>query len=321
MTSDKSKAFCYECLEDVSFITANEDRFCMVRGAEYPYKRMVARCAHCNEELNAFNDENLKLAYDAYRDANNIISLEKIREIPVMFGIGKRVLSTLLGWGALTFSRFYDGDLPTKQYSDVLQKLYDEPWRYMTVLEAGKDAISEVAYRKSRLAIQELLSADATPILKVAGYLRGKKKDLSSFRLQKLLYYIQGVSAAFMAEPMFLDPCDACANGPVYRVVLDKYGDDTINPNLGNFLTEDECKTVDSVLECFGCFDGDTLALFTHNEAPWIDTRGNLPSDAESDMVIPLDSIKRYFDKVKADYSMTSMSDMSSYVRDLLVRI
>jgi hypothetical protein len=71
----------------------------------------------------------LEQLYSEFRKQHNIISLEKIIEIPEKYNIGKRPLSLLLGWGEQTFSRYYDGDMPTQQYSAIditplaLQKL------------------------------------------------------------------------------------------------------------------------------------------------------------------------------------------------------
>ena len=59
-----------------------------------------------------------------------------------------------------------------------------------------------------------------------------------------------------------------------------KYKNDSIDKMLGDLLNADERETIDDVLECFGLYDGDTLVLFTHNETPWIETRGDLPPDA-----------------------------------------
>ena len=317
----KNVAYCPNCHKTVAFVTQKVDLLGTIKDIEYLYPAMVARCVHCNEELDVFNDENLKSLYDAYRKAHSIVSLERIREIPGMYGIGKRTLSTLLGWGELTFTRYYNGYLPTKQYSDVLQKIYDNPLLFRDLLEEGKNTMNAAAYRKSRLAIQKLLAIDPSPIMKAAGYLQQAKKDLSSFRLQKLLYYIQGISASFEPEPLFLDPCEAWANGPVYKEVFLKYRSNEIDDMLGDLLSDNEREMIDCILECFGHYDGDTLVLFTHRETPWLEARGDLPADAPSDRIIPLESITRYFKRIKNDYNMNTMMDMKRYAQDMFQRI
>jgi len=298
-----------------------EEKYASIKGVKYPYLAKVARCVHCNEQLDVYHDENLKLGYDAYRDAHNLISLEQIREIPEMYNIGKRVLSTLLGWGEHTFTRFYDGYLPTKEYSDTLKKLYNSPAEYRQILEDGRSDLTEVAYKKSKLALQKILSVDSTSIMKTAGYLKQKKEDLSSFRLQKLLYYSQAMSLAFNSEPIFTDLPEAWANGPAYPEVYYKNRDKVIDEGLGNLLTNEEQETVNCVLECFGRYDGDTLVEITHREDPWINARGDLPPDAPSNNTISLESINDYFSKVKDKNKMKVMMDMRIYAQNMITLI
>jgi uncharacterized phage-associated protein len=238
-----------------------------------------------------------------------------------MYSIGKRKLSTLLGWGELTFTRYYDGYLPTKQYSEILKKLYDDPTFYYSVLEAGKGFIQESTYKKSKLKLQELLAVEPTPIMNIASYLRKTKNDLSSYRLQKLLYYVQGVSSAFKSKPLFLDSCEAWANGPVYKDVYYKYREKRIDDTFSELLYADEKAFVDCVVAIFGRYDGDTLVDFTHNETPWIEARGTLPPNEPSNNIITLDSIVKYFAEIRKKYEMNTASDMKMYARDMLEKL
>jgi len=276
---------------------------------------------HCNEKLDVYHDENLKLGYDAYREAHSLISLEQIREIPEMYNIGKRVLSSLLGWGEHTFTRYYDGYLPTKEYSDTLKKLYNNPAEYRKVLEEGRNELADIAYNKSKTAVQKFLTVDPTTIMKAAGYLKQMKEDLSSFRLQKLLYYTQAISLVFKFESIFPDLPEAWANGPVYPEVFYKNRDKAIDKSLGDLLADEEQGIIDCVLDCFGRYDGDTLVEITHREDPWIKARGDLPPDAPSNNVISLDSIIEYFSEVKEKNKMKSMIDMKKYSQKMVILI
>ena len=65
------------------------------------------------------------------------------------YDIGKRPLSLLLGWGESTLTRYLDGDIPTKQYSNTLKKILNNPDDMKDLLEKNKDNIKDVAYRKS----------------------------------------------------------------------------------------------------------------------------------------------------------------------------
>jgi len=317
----KTSAYCPECHKAVSFEIQKEERLGLIKGDKYPYMRMVARCTHCNEELDVYNDENLKILYDAYRETHDLISLEKIREIPEIYNIGKRPLSLLLGWGEITFSRYYDGYLPTKQYSDILKRLYNDPEYYRTTLEEGKKAVNEITYKKSKIALQELFSFIPTPIINVAAYIIKRKHDLTSYRIQKLLYYSQGFSFVFCKSPLFIDLAEAWVHGPVYREVFYKYRDNSIDEVFSEFLTDIDKEFIDCVLESFGRYDGDTLEGFTHKEAPWLDTRGNLASDIHSERVIPIEAIETYFFNIKNRFGMESMHDMKKYAQHMFQQL
>jgi hypothetical protein len=152
-------------------------------------------------------DENLKGLYDAYRQKNGIISLEKIREIPEKYNIGKRPLSLLLGWGEVTFSRYDEGYVPTKQYSDILQKIYDDPAYYKELLEKNKANLkSPQAYEKSMRRVKELLGEKENTGSKLdlsIQYLLHECEDITPLALQKLLYYVQGFYYAFAGRFLF----------------------------------------------------------------------------------------------------------------------
>ena len=143
------KSFCEECRNDVDYIEAVAPMVGTIKEKAYHYVGKEAHCADCGSQLfiPELSDYNLRALYDVYRKENHIISLEQIREIPEKYTIGKRPLSLLLGWGEQTFSRYADGDMPTKQYSDILVRIYNDPAFYSELLEANKGSL------KSTLAI------------------------------------------------------------------------------------------------------------------------------------------------------------------------
>ncbi len=132
--------FCEYCRDDVSYIEKEEYMTSKLKGETYKYYGKKAICKECNNEVfvSEINDYNLNQLYNEFRKQNNIISLEHILEIPNKYKIGKRPLSLLLGWGEQTFSRYCDGDMPTKQYSAMLEKIYNEPGYYLELLEKNK---------------------------------------------------------------------------------------------------------------------------------------------------------------------------------------
>ena len=114
-------AFCPECRQDVKYSVKENKESAELKGEVYEFTSHTAFCEKCGGEIYVaeLEDANLKALYDAYRQRRDIIPLEDIRAIPEKYNIGKRPLSLLLGWGEQTFSRYYDGDMPTKQYSEI----------------------------------------------------------------------------------------------------------------------------------------------------------------------------------------------------------
>ena len=230
------KVFCEECRSDVEFTVVNESMNGTVKGEKYTYLGKAAHCNDCGSEVyvSEVNDYNLRVLYDMYREKHSIISLDSVLKIPGKYAIGKRPISLLLGWGELTFSRYCDGDVPTKQYSDILQKIYADPEYYCKILEENKGNLkTESAYKKSRKAVDKLLNniiSEESKIDFAIEYLLNQCEDITPLALQKALYYIQGFYYAFNRTFLFSEDCQAWIHGPVYRDIYFRYKDYKFDP-------------------------------------------------------------------------------------------
>ena len=323
------KTFCEECRNDVEYTTASVPMTGRIKGKEYHYTGTEARCADCGSLVFVpeISDDNLRSLYNVFREENGIVSLDVICAIPEKYDIGKRPLSLLLGWGELTFSRYCDGDIPTRQYSDILQRIYNEPQFYSELLEANKANLkSQRTYEKTRRAVDALLSVDVpsnSKINTVIQYLLYQCEDITPLALQKALYYIQGFHFAFYRTFLFPEDCQAWTHGPVYRDIYFRYRDYHFDPieKTTTFDTSvfsaSEKAICDSVINNLCCYSGKILERFTHNEAPWLTTRGDLPDSAPSDRIIEKSVIGAYFDAVKAKYNMVNPRDIKDYAQDM----
>lgn len=323
------KTFCEECRNDVEYTTASVPMTGTIKGKEYHYTGTEARCADCGNLVFVpeISDDNLRSLYNVFREENGIVSLDVICAIPEKYDIGKRPLSLLLGWGELTFSRYCDGDIPTRQYSDILQRIYNEPQFYSELLEANKANLkSQRTYEKTRRAVDALLSVDTpsnSKINTVIQYLLYQCEDITPLALQKALYYIQGFHFAFYRTFLFPEDCQAWTHGPVYRDIYFRYRDYRFDPieKTTTFDTSvfsaSEKAICDSVINNLCCYSGKILERFTHNEAPWLTTRGDLPDSAPSDRIIEKSVIGAYFDAVKAKYNMVNPRDIKDYAQDM----
>ena len=325
--------FCPECRQDVRFSVIEKPDSAELKGEVYEFVSKAAYCHECGTEVYVpeIEDENLKSLYAAYRQKHNIISLEDIQAISEKYNIGKRPLSLLLGWGEQTFSRYYEGDMPSKQYSEKLKQVLSDPAYYLSLLESGKENLkSEKAYEKSKAATESLLSIPNEIRSKldfVVEYLLSQCQDITHLSLQKALYYVQGFYKAFFGNFIFEEDCEAWVHGPVYRDIYRRYSghccspiDRPEEPDISSMPAEEKV-LLDSVVKHICCYSGKTLESFTHVETPWISTRGNLPAEASTDKVIPKQIIGEYFSSVKDKYCMLNPSNIKDYVQDMFSKI
>lgn len=323
------KVFCENCRKDVDYNIIEEQMIGTIKGETYTYTGKVAKCKECNSDIfvNSINDYNLKALYDVYREENGIISLEKVLGICEKYNISKRPLSLLLGWGEQTYSRYCNGDIPSKQYSDILNKIYESPVFYSELLENNKEKLpSEIAYKKSKEAVDKILEGNLnneSKINRVINYILNRCGDITSLALQKSLYYVQGFYYAFNDKFLFEEDCQAWAHGPVYPEVYFKYKHYKFDPIESKIevsdtiFTSSELIIMENVVKHFCCYSGKVLEKFTHSEYPWLETRGEIPELESSTEIIKKEYIGKYFKDVKEKYNMINPNDIESYAKKM----
>jgi uncharacterized phage-associated protein len=119
--------------------------------------------------------------------------------------------------------------------------------------------------------------------------------SITNLKLQKLLYYAQGVNLALNDALLFAEPIEAWTHGPVVPKVYHAYkqhSGEAIPVKRVNLhvYPKDLRELLDEVNEVFGQFSAAKLRAMTHNEPPWKDT----PPGA----VISTESMKAYFKTV-----------------------
>jgi uncharacterized phage-associated protein len=209
-----------------------------------------------------------------------------------------------------------------------LQKIYDDPNYYLSILEDNKEKLkSQSAYEKSKLAAQAILGilqiSEITKIDIAVNYLLCKCEDITPLALQKLLYYVQGFYYAFMNQFIFEENCEAWVHGPVFRDIYFKYSEYRFDPISvcdtadGLNLAVSEKTIIDSVIKNLSCYSGKILEAFTHAETPWLSTRGDLPASASTNRKIDKKLIGDYFTAVKEKNNMLNPSDIGVYSKKM----
>ncbi len=138
---------------------------------------------------------------------------------------------------------------------------------------------------------------------------------MSTWKLQKLVYYSQAWSLVWDDAPLFEDAIEAWANGPVTRVLYAEHrGEFSVDDwsRWGNpkRLTKEQRDTIDIVLADYGDLTGRQLSHLTHAEKPWREARDGLgPTDAGRREITP-DSMQAYYAALDADENVPSVGEI-----------
>ena len=123
---------------------------------------------------------------------------------------------------------------------------------------------------------------------------------ITNLKLNKLLYFAQGVSLARTNNPLFQEPIEAWKYGPVIPSVYKKYKvlgkmpiqetDADYSPNV---FTNQEINILLDVMREFGIYTGGKLVSLTHApDTPWSKSFNN-----NNNKIISNEVIKEYFVK------------------------
>lgn len=123
--------------------------------------------------------------------------------------------------------------------------------------------------------------------------------SITHLKLQKLVYYAQAWSLALRDKPLFDEDLQAWAHGPVAESVYQTYrksGWEALPvPSYAPDIALDDVEHLMAILSTYGDFSAKHLERMTHSEEPWLATRGDLPSEARSNVAIPKDIMARYY--------------------------
>ena len=332
MEDKRSEVLCWNCRKKVMYTIKARKELQNIKGIDYQYNEMYAVCDECHEEIMVpgLDDENIRELDIVFRKQNDLITIDEINLLMEKYNIEKRPLSRLLGLGELTITRYLEGQLPTKRYSDMLLRLlrYDAEMR--KALEKGKQNITENAYRKVDKAIEEHehMKSHNSKIEKTALYMLQSCYEITNMSLQKLLYYFKAFGYVLLNRDLLGEQCEAWIYGPVFPTIYAKYkklGSQIIQIDLADIvydelLEEEERKVCDYVLQCFGIYNAKFLRDMTHQEEPWRDARGGLGDMQPCANVIKDTEICRYFRTVNEKFDLSQKSGVDRYIDSLCIR-
>lgn len=325
MNAGKKEILCGNCRKRVSYQIFKRPAKAIINDLEIEYDEYYGVCDECNSELfiPGLDDQNEDKVEELYRKKRELITIPEINSILEKYNIEKRPLSKLLGFGELTITRYIDGQLPSKRYSNMLLDILNDEQKMKALVEENKEMVSPVAVNKVLCAIERCEEEKRidNSAERIALYIVHSGKEITNLLLQKVLYYVKGISNLFEGSTLIPEPCEAWKFGPVFPTVYAKYkdfGKQEITSNLSydyvnTLITEDERKIVDYVLDTFGIYNAWFLKDLTHLEEPWKATNnGGAMDDA---------LIYNYFERMNEIYHLIEPEGVDLYIKDMKKRM
>lgn len=324
--------FCIECRRETEYFWEKRKMVKRIREKVYTFEITVAICAECGKEMSipGLIDKNIQEMDGQYRAAEKLVAIEDIEKLMKLYKIGKAPLSLALGFGEVTIPRYLEGQVPSKEYSDIIKSALTSPAFMKRKLIDNQKRLTDAAFRKSMAAANSLesLFSVSERMLRVIAFLFERLEEVTPLMLQKLLYFMQGIHLALYGEPIFLEDCRAWIHGPVYPDVYDLFKDFKYNPiddarfamfsETSDALSDHEKKVAELVVNTFGMYSGKALERITHKEDPWKKARRGYGDGIPSSERLTKQSMMEYYVMLNKKYGMDTEDGIRHYINDML---
>jgi putative zinc finger/helix-turn-helix YgiT family protein len=329
--SGLQQVLCWNCRTRTEYTIKSRKSVRVIKGTEYTYHEQYAVCNTCGEEVMVpgLSDANEHELDNLYRRNHGLITIDDIYAILKKYNIEKRPLSNLLGFGELTITRYLDGQLPSRRYSDLLLLVLNDENAMREILYKNKSNITEKAFQKSMEAIteREHFLDNKTKTELIAMYVIKSSYEVTNLSLQKLLYYIKVFGFILLKKDVLNESCEAWVHGPVFPDVYEKYkkfgreviSNEELDICFENLLSSEEMSMIDYVLKNFGIYNGSILREFTHKEQPWKNARHGLNETDRCRNKIYDEDIQNYFYLMDKEYGLHKKDGVHQYIKSLNV--
>lgn len=332
--------YCYNCDDNKTIMIKEESIRMKIKETEFDFIGKVAYCKECGEEvyIAEIDDANVRKANEKYREKIDIIQTSEIEGLLRKYNIGKKPLAKLLGWGEVTIIRYLKGLTPSKEYSEKLKELRD-PYKMQEILNKNGDVLQRIAKQKVEESIKKILNIAKSHkkdnhinAIDIATYFLNKVDieagDLiSHLKLQKLVYYAQAWTLAFLNKPMINEDFQAWIHGPVIPELYNNYREFGSNPIPKvtvldeSIFDKDEKFILERIWNVYGKYNAKYLESLTHEEDPWRNARGNCREDERCMNVIHQKDMKDYYTSIKDKLDIKTMDDLDDYVSSIKIKM
>lgn len=279
-----------------------------------------------NRNLEIENDIRL---YDIYKKQKNLLTSTEIKEIREKYNMNQKEFALSIGFGEITIHRYENGSIQTEAVDSII-RLSKDPDIMYNLLIKNKANLSNTNFNSilKKVNILKKLKQHKIAQFNINDYInlnfqtetvdnvtnqliieyntqidkisqKYKIEDncaaaeyITPLKLQKLLYYIQGISLRIYNKPAFTSNISAWQYGPVVEEIYKKYkGNKPIHtPQTNHEISKGLIKIIQLVVSTYGQIEAETLINLTHDEDPWIKTINS--------NTISIEHIKEYFNKV-----------------------
>jgi putative zinc finger/helix-turn-helix YgiT family protein len=148
------RGICPSCEKETELEVVRATEEIEIRGESVPIEVEYYRCLACGEEFEdpRSGDDPLDRAYREYRRRHGMMQPEEIQGTRKKYGLTQSEMSRLLGWGAVTLSRYENGALQNEAHEKIL-RLAMESRNLLKLIEEKPEALTE---EKRRHLIEEL---------------------------------------------------------------------------------------------------------------------------------------------------------------------
>lgn len=133
----------------------------------------------------------------------------------------------------------------------------------------------------------------------VAAYILDKCGEMTTMKLQKLVYYCQAWSLVWDERPLFPERIEAWANGPavpeLYAVHRGRFTVERWPTGDPGRLDAEARETIDAVLEYYGPRSAQWLSDLAHRELPWVEARASLADGERGSKEITHAAMAEYY--------------------------
>ncbi|MBQ8219187.1 MAG: DUF4065 domain-containing protein [Bacilli bacterium] len=273
--------------------------------------------------------ENDARLYDIYKKQMNLLTSSEIKNIRKKYDMNQKEFALSIGVGEITIHRFENGSIQTESVDSII-RLSEDPDIMYNLLIKNQTNLSDADFNcfLKKVSMLKRLKQHKIAKFNINDYINlnfetetvdnvtnqliieyntqidnvskkygiedncGAAEYITPLKLQKLLYYIQGIALRIYGNPAFSNNISAWQYGPVVEEIYKQYkGRNPIStPKTDYEVCDGLKKIIQLVVSSYGQIEAGTLIDLTHDEDPWI--------KSVNSGTISIELIKDYFNKV-----------------------